>query len=84
METVFDHAITDSEQKTIFGMVFSKDEYLALPMNSDGEYGQIYHLYMLRNDQTTAQKFLDKVKDRRLKADLQQNDIISVSASQPQ
>lgn len=77
METIFDHNVTSDELVTLLGSVVSREKYLSSPLDSDGENGMLYSLYSLRNDAAKAAHFLAKVKDKHLRFDLQQNDIIT-------
>lgn len=71
LETIFDHNVTDEEQKILFCSPYTKEEYLFLRRTSDSEYARIYRLYFIRNDHITAQKYLDKIKNQQFKFDTQ-------------
>jgi len=64
-ETVFDHHITENEQKALFGYVLSPEdvEFYKIRISNDGAYALLYHLYRLRGDMKKAEEFLNKIKD---------------------
>lgn len=76
METIFDHNVTDAELVTLLGSVVSRENYLSFPLDPDGENGMLFSLYSVRGDTTKAKQYLAKVKDKLLRFNLQQNDII--------
>jgi hypothetical protein len=76
METIFDHNVTPDELIFLFGKMIDKNEYLSYPTSEDSENGALFHLYVYRKDNSTAQKFLSKVKDKQYAFDLQLNDVI--------
>lgn len=84
METIFDHNITEDELTFLFGHVVDKERYLSLTadIDTDSANGMLYSLYTIRNDNVTALKYLNKIKDKQYKFDLQLDDIIEESFSQ--
>ena len=64
-ETIFDHNITEEElEKTYITNANSKKEYLKMiDYNQDQSYLDLAHLYNLRNDKKTADKYDSMVSD---------------------
>jgi len=84
METIFDHNVTTEELNILFGHAVDKEQYLSLTadIGADSANGMLYSLYTIRNDNVTALKYLNKIKDKQYKFDLQLDDIIEESFSQ--
>ena len=76
METIFDHNPTRDELITILGFAHDRESYGAIPIDEDHQNSVIYSLYIGRNDEKTAQKYLNKIKDKQLRFDVQLNDIV--------
>lgn len=85
METIFDHNITKEEQIVLYGHVLDKEQYLSFHTgpDTDSSNGELFHLFSIRNDRRNAFKYLNKVKDKQFKFDLQSNDILSETESDP-
>ncbi len=82
METIFDHNITEEEQIILYGHVLDKEQYLSFRTgpDTDGSNGELFHLFSIRNDHVNALKYLNKIKDKLFKFNLQLNDIIEESS----
>jgi hypothetical protein len=76
MESIFDFKPGKDELMSILGYAPDKEDYLALPMDEDHHASVIYSLFVLRNDEKTAQKYLNKIKDKQLRFDTQLNDVV--------
>ena len=63
METVFDHNITDKEQKVLLGYVTTRDKYPVAPRSQRWHHETLYDLYTIRGNKQMAQKYLDLMPD---------------------
>ena len=71
IESIFDHEINDREIKTMYGISINKIIYLSNFGNTDDKRnGDLYKLYMVRNQRKKATEFLDKVLDSAYKYNL--------------
>ena len=61
METIFDHNVTDKEQRLLLGFVYQKDELLAANESQSWHNATLYRLYGIRGDKQMQQKFLDMI-----------------------
>ena len=63
METVFDHNITDKEQKALLGYVTTRDKFPYAPEanNQRWHHETLYDLYSIRGNKPMAQKYLDMI-----------------------
>ncbi len=71
METIFDHGITRNEIEKLSSFIPSrsignKSEYLK-KSSKDLCNADLFHLYVLRNDNTKAEFYLKKIKDKKYK-----------------
>ncbi len=67
METIFDHNVTGVELELLNSFIpsraiRSRDKYLT-SINLDKSNADLYHLYMLRGENTKAELYLSKIKD---------------------
>lgn len=71
METLFDHEITKNELEKLSSFIPSsyfrnKSEYLKKSCD-DLCYADLFHLYLLRNDNKKAEFYLKKIRDEKYK-----------------
>jgi len=66
LETIFDHNLTEKELKTA-AWGFSKEEYLSEIKSQENHYTLIYDLYIMRGDKKTAEKYFNKLSEKRQK-----------------
>lgn len=78
METIFDHNITPEELAEFFGPVKDnfKADYLRIVDSPDAAFAHIYKLYLMRGDQATADKFLQKIQDDQYRFDVGLIDVL--------
>jgi hypothetical protein len=76
METIFDHNPTDEEMVTLFGRSIPREEYLALPLGQESEFGHLYSLYKIRGDTATAGRYLNMIADPAYRRDLSMVDLL--------
>ena len=63
METIFDHNITKEELDELFGPLDWTKEFFEAHSQEDN-YIDLYRLFRFRGDLITAQKYLNKIKDK--------------------
>ncbi|MGQ0792987.1 MAG: hypothetical protein ACT4NX_02755 [Deltaproteobacteria bacterium] len=72
MENIFDHGITEDEQRAIFDMVYKDREVYDLFFSAGGDtsLADLFSLYMHRGDKKKAKTFLAKISNREYAADI--------------
>jgi len=68
LETIFDHGVTEEELRILFGNTrMNRDKYQEIIdttiKKEQNLLTDLYRLYIIRRDNVTAQKFLDKIED---------------------
>ena len=76
METIFDHNPTREELTNLLGSAIPREEYFAAATNQESEYGELYRLFMLRNDPARAGRFLDLITDPIYRLNVSQVDLV--------
>lgn len=74
METIFDHNVTGVEIELLNSfipswVIRSKEKYI-VNIDVDKSNADLYHLYVLRGDNTKAENYLSKIKNPRYKCNL--------------